>query len=79
MELIISSSSHEGDVIWEPFGGLFSASLAGYLLNRIVYGAEIEENIYWTGIQRFLNLEKKQKEMLFEIPKSILLQEYVTP
>ncbi len=78
MELIINASSHAGDVIWEPFGGLFSASLAGHLLNRKVYGAEIDENIYATGIQRFVHLEKKQQEVLFEIPKSILLQQYVT-
>jgi DNA modification methylase len=28
MKLIIEASSEEQDVIWEPFGGLFSASLA---------------------------------------------------
>jgi DNA modification methylase len=76
MELIIQSSSYEGDIIWEPFGGLFSASLAGHLLNRKVYGAEMDENIYSVGIQRFMELEKKQQEVLFEIPKSILLQKY---
>lgn len=78
MELILRASSYEGDVIWEPFGGLFSGCLAGHLLNRNVYGAEMDENIYLTGVQRFTALEKTQKEVLFEIPKSTLLQKYGT-
>jgi len=28
LTLIIKASSDEGDVVWEPFGGLFSASFA---------------------------------------------------
>lgn len=76
MELIISSSSYEGDVIWEPFGGLFSASLAGYLLNRKVYAAEIDESIYATGVHRFASIENRQKQELFDISKQVILQEY---
>jgi len=34
MTLIIQASSDEGDVIWEPFGGLFSASLAAWRCGR---------------------------------------------
>jgi hypothetical protein len=50
--------------------------LAGHLLNRKVYGAEIDETIYSTGVQRFKILEKQQQEVLFEVPKAIILQEY---
>jgi DNA modification methylase len=31
-----------GDVIWEPFGGLCSASLAAVTLGRRAFGAEID-------------------------------------
>jgi DNA methylase len=76
MELIISSSTYENDVIWEPFGGLFSASLAAYLLKRKVYGAEIDEFIFQMGISRFEALDKQQKEQLFEISNQSILGQY---
>jgi site-specific DNA-methyltransferase (adenine-specific) len=41
MELIIAASSDPGDVVWEPFGGLCSATLAAGLLGRHGYAAEI--------------------------------------
>jgi DNA modification methylase len=53
MQMIINVSSKETEVIWEPFGGLFSASLAGHLSNRKVYSAEIDESIFGIGVKRF--------------------------
>jgi hypothetical protein len=53
MRLIIESSSDEGDVVWEPFGGLFSASLAASLINRKAYAAEIDSAYYSLGVTRF--------------------------
>lgn len=55
MELIIETSSEEGDLIWEPFGGLCTAALASQKLNRRCNSAEIENQIYNKAIQRFLN------------------------
>ena len=55
MRLIIEASSDINDVIWEPFGGLFSASLAAVLINRISYAAEIDPAYYSLGISRFEN------------------------
>lgn len=52
MELIISTSSTEGDIIWEPFGGLFSASIAAANLNRKAYGAEITSDVFELGKKR---------------------------
>lgn len=49
MELIISSSSSENDVIWEPFGGLFSASIAAQKLNRKSFAAEITPDVFELG------------------------------
>jgi len=53
MERIIAASSDAGDVIWEPFGGLFSASLAARRLGRRAFGAEIDFTYYQYGVRRF--------------------------
>lgn len=53
MERIIGASSDEGDVIWEPFGGLFSAALAAQQLKRHAYAAEIDPTYYQFGVARF--------------------------
>jgi DNA methylase len=52
MRLIIEASSDEGDVIWEPFGGLFSASLAAYQTKRKAYAGEIDPDYYALGVER---------------------------
>lgn len=56
MKLIIETSSDKGDVVWEPFGGLFSASLAASLLGRKSFGAEIDEAYFSLGVSRFKEL-----------------------
>lgn len=53
MALIIHASSDEGDTIWEPFGGLFSASIAAWRCGRRAYGAEIDSTYFQLGVQRF--------------------------
>jgi hypothetical protein len=53
MERLILASSDEGDVIWEPFGGLFSAALAARRTGRRVYAAEIDSTYYQYGVERF--------------------------
>lgn len=55
MKLIIKASSDIHDVIWEPFGGLFSASLAAYQLKRRAFAAEIKADLYEIGKRRFEN------------------------
>lgn len=54
MTRIIEASSDEGDVVWEPFGGLFSASLAASHLKRRAYAAEIDTTYFHYGVQRFI-------------------------
>ena len=56
MKLIIEASSDKGDIVWEPFGGLFSASLAATLTGRKAYSCEIDEAYFNLGVERFLNL-----------------------
>jgi hypothetical protein len=52
---IIEATTESEDVVWEPFGGLFTASLASKKLNRISFAAEIDEVYYQYGIERFKN------------------------
>jgi hypothetical protein len=42
MESMISAVTQEGDVVWEPFGGLASASVAAVALGRRAFAAEID-------------------------------------
>lgn len=52
MTRIIEASSDPGDVVWEPFGGLFTASLAATRLGRRAFGAEIDERVFRLGAER---------------------------
>ena len=54
MSLIIEASSDEGDVVWEPFGGLFSASFAASKLGRKAYGCELIPAYFDLGVSRFI-------------------------
>ena len=49
---IIKATTDEGDVIWEPFGGLFSASIAARRLGRYSYGAEIDPTYFQYACER---------------------------
>lgn len=53
MERIILASTDPGDVVWEPFGGLFSASLAAHRLARRAYAAELDPTYFTHGMRRF--------------------------
>lgn len=52
MRLIVSLSSDPGDVVWDPFGGLFTGVLAAVQLGRKGYGAEIRPKIFAVGRKR---------------------------
>ncbi|MEO7328360.1 MAG: DNA methyltransferase [Minicystis sp.] len=52
MRRIIEASTEEGDVVWEPFGGLFSASVAARALGRRAFAAEIDPTYYQYGLRR---------------------------
>lgn len=53
LDQIILASSDENDLIWDPFGGLFSTAISAYLLGRNCCSAEIDTNTYRHGISRF--------------------------
>lgn len=63
MTMIIRASSGEDDVIWEPFGGLFTASIAARRLGRRSYGAEIDPTYFHYATQRLIE-ESRQYPLL---------------
>lgn len=52
MAMLIEASSEPGDVIWEPFGGLFTACLAARSLKRRAFGCEIDPTYFQFGVSR---------------------------
>jgi len=53
MTRLIETSSDRGDVVWEPFGGLCSASLAAHALGRRAYAAELDPTYFAYALRRF--------------------------
>jgi len=51
-EMIIRASSDPTDVVWEPFGGLFTASVAARKSGRRAFGGEIDPTYFHFGVQR---------------------------
>jgi site-specific DNA-methyltransferase (adenine-specific) len=49
--MIIEASSEAGDVVWEPFGGLFTACLAAKHLGRKGFGGEIDPSYFQLAIK----------------------------
>lgn len=52
IQRIIEMSSDEGDVVWDPFGGLFTSALSCMNTNRICYSSEITPAVYEAGVKR---------------------------
>lgn len=59
MRLLIEATSDVGDVVWEPFGGLCSATVAALELGRISYAAEVIEEYYNAAYNRLRKLENE--------------------
>lgn len=53
MTRIIEATTNAGETVWEPFGGLFSGSVAASNLNRKAYAAELDETYFSYGVRRF--------------------------
>lgn len=54
MSMLITASSEANDVVWEPFGGLFTACIAARRLGRRAFGAEIDSTYFSYGSQRVI-------------------------
>lgn len=53
IKMLIEISSDEGDLIWEPFGGLCTGAIASHELKRSYVAAEINKEIYDAAMKRF--------------------------
>ncbi|WP_242393946.1 DNA methyltransferase [Anaeromyxobacter oryzisoli] len=52
LERIIQASTDPGEVVWEPFGGLFTAALAARRLGRRAFAAELDPTYFRFGVAR---------------------------
>ncbi len=52
MERQIRAATDANDVVWEPFGGLMSASVAAVRCGRIAHAAEINDQFFERGVER---------------------------
>jgi site-specific DNA-methyltransferase (adenine-specific) len=52
--MIIRASSDKGDVVWEPFGGLFTSCLAARNSERRAFGAEIDPTYFHYAVKRII-------------------------
>ncbi len=59
MRKIITSSSDEGDVVWEPFGGLCTASVVAVEEGRKAYTAEMNEQYASVSSERLKTASKR--------------------
>jgi site-specific DNA-methyltransferase (adenine-specific) len=63
MTRIIEASTVEESVVWEPFGGLFSASVSARRLGRRSFGSEIDPTYFHYGMERLIQ-EARQHPLL---------------
>lgn len=54
MTMTINATTRPGSVVWEPFGGLFSASVAARRLKLKSFSAEMDPIYYHFGKQRII-------------------------
>ncbi len=55
IELTICASTDEGDVVWEPFGGLCPGAVVCHRLRRRYFGAEIVPEFFSAAVERLFN------------------------
>lgn len=52
IQRIIEMSSDEGDIVWDPFGGLFTSAVSCINTHRVCYSSEITPEVYREGVKR---------------------------
>jgi hypothetical protein len=55
IELAIRASTDEGDMVWEPFGGLCPGAVVSYHFHRRYRGAEILPEFYSAAVERLFS------------------------
>lgn len=54
ISMIIKASSEPNDVVWEPFGGLFTSCVAARALGRRAFGGEIDPTYFQHAVDRLI-------------------------
>ncbi len=57
LEMILRASSDEGDVVWEPFGGLCSGTIAAHKLRRRALASESVAEFFNIAVKRLDNYD----------------------
>lgn len=68
---LIYNSSHEGDIVYEPFGGSGSTLIVSAQLNRICYASEIDARYCDVIVKRFAKEFPNEKIRLIRNNKEI--------
>ena len=66
IETTISISSDEDDVVWDPFGGLFTTAIACYRQKRQCYSAEIRPEMYQKALEYVLSILNQPQQLVIE-------------
>jgi hypothetical protein len=69
VSMLVKASSEPNDVIWEPFGGLFTTCLASRKLGRRAFGGEIDPAYFHYGVER-IKREVAQQHLLLSSDES---------
>lgn len=64
IERTIEMSSNKGDVVWDPFGGLFTTAVACINTERRCFSSEIQEEIFSIAKERVECLVEEQQSLL---------------
>ena len=67
IRLIVDASSDAGDIVWDPFGGLFTVAAVCAGIGRECYAAELNKDIYEIACNRLANVSP----YCDELPKSV--------
>jgi site-specific DNA-methyltransferase (adenine-specific) len=66
IETTISISSDEGDVVWDPFGGLFTTAIACCRQNRQCFTAEIRPDVYKQAFAHAMSIINQPEQLTIE-------------
>jgi site-specific DNA-methyltransferase (adenine-specific) len=62
MERLIAAVTQPGDVVWEPFGGLCSASVAAVALGRRAFAAETDPAFADLAVERLQRARQSPRQ-----------------
>lgn len=66
MRRIVEASSDKGDVVWEPFGGLCSGSVAAFQAGRSAYAAELIPAFFEAASDRLSQLRPNSFSRIYD-------------